>query len=68
MPKDARPVVLWGFHPSHGNVVIKLTAGGRISKAEQDRRRREGWTLAIYAQGDTPTGLMMQAEQARGGR
>jgi hypothetical protein len=55
----ARPrLVLWGFHPSYGNIPLKLEA---YSAAAMKRRQREGWRCAAYAEGDEPTGLRLLA-------
>jgi hypothetical protein len=58
----ARPLVLWGFHPAHGNIPLKLEA---YTKGALERRKREGWTCAAYAEGDDPVGLKLQANAAK---
>lgn len=52
----SRPLILWGVHPAHGPLPLKLA---EWSRAEQRRRESEGWTCAVYAQGDAPTGLAL---------
>ena len=53
-----KPLILWGFHPSHGNVPMKLEA---YSRKAMERRTSEGWKCAAYAEGDEPVGLALQA-------
>jgi len=55
-------MVLWGFHPSHGYVPLKIAA--YESMRQRARREAEGWTCAVYAQGDEPAGLALQADAA----
>ena len=55
----AKELILWGFHPLHGGVPLKLGAPN-----EQAQRRREGWTTAIYAIGEKPMGLALEAANA----
>jgi hypothetical protein len=64
MSKD---FVLWGFHPAYcDGIPIKLTGGAlRSLRGEQSSREREGFTCGIYAEGTAPTGLRLQAEQAK---
>jgi hypothetical protein len=58
----ARPsLVLWGFHPSYGNIPLKLEA---YSATAMKRRQREGWKCAAYAEGDEPTGLRLLAKKS----
>lgn len=57
-----KELVLWGFHPAHGNVPLKLE---KYSKAADKSRRSEGWTTAAYAEGDEPTGLALEAKKVR---
>lgn len=52
----SRPLILWGVHPAHGPLPLKIA---EWSRAEQRRRESEGWTCAVYAQGDAPTGLAL---------
>ncbi len=56
-------LVLWGFHPSHGNVPLKLCDWTR---KEQRDRERDGWTCYVYRKGDAPVGLALEASKARG--
>jgi len=65
MRRNIKTLVLWGFHPAHGNTPLKLD---NYSAAEQRRREKEGWTCAAYAVGDEPTGLAAQAATVREGR
>lgn len=58
-----KPLVLWGKHPAHGNVPIKLEYYS--SQAAMERRRREGWTVAVYAEGDEPTGLSLSGAKKK---
>lgn len=60
--KPKKELVLWGFHPAHGNVPLKLS---EYSKAAEKSRRSEGWTTAGYAKGDEPTGLALEATKVR---
>ena len=55
-------LVIWGFHPAHGNVPMKL---GAYSAAAARRREAAGWSVAAYAPGDDPAGLALQAEAVR---
>lgn len=55
-----KELVLWGFHWAHGNVPLKLES---YSASALKRRKREGWTCAIYPVGDTPWGLFALAEK-----
>jgi hypothetical protein len=66
MPKPKRTqLVLWGFHPSHGNVPIKLEDHSRVAMV---RRQKEGWTCGSYAEGEQPTGLIELAKLRTTGR
>jgi hypothetical protein len=61
MPKKKeKPLVLWGFHPTHGNVPIKLEDHSRVAMV---RRQKEGWTCGAYREGDEPTGLIEMAKR-----
>jgi hypothetical protein len=53
-------LILWGFHPAHGNIPLKLCD---YSKAAEKQRQKEGWTTAAYKKGDEPTGLILQAKK-----
>ena len=55
-----KELLLWGFHPKHQPTPIKLSV---YSKMEQRFRERLGWTTAVYAAGDEPTGLLLIATQ-----
>jgi hypothetical protein len=58
--KDKKPpLVLWGFHPAHGNIPLKLE---EHSAAALKRRKAEGWTCGVYREGDAPTGLSLLAK------
>ena len=52
--KVKRELVLWGTHPAHGGIPLKLE---HYSKSAKRRREGEGWTGAVYAAGDEPEGL-----------
>ena len=55
-------LILWGFHPSHGNVPLKLEA---YSRKAMERRTSEGWKCGAYADGDEPAGLALMAQMAQ---
>ena len=61
--KKGAPLVLWGFHPEHGNTPLKLEG---YSASALKRRRNEGWMCAGYAQGDEPIGLLLLAKGKAG--
>jgi hypothetical protein len=55
--------VLWGFHPVHMPVPIKLTGGTPAHlRSETVYRERLGWTCAVYRGGVAPVGLRLQAD------
>jgi predicted RNA-binding protein len=58
MKTETKTLILWGFHPAHDNVPMRLE---KYSRKAQERRQREGWTCAAYAEGDEPVGLALQA-------
>jgi hypothetical protein len=51
----AEPLILWGKHPAHGNVWIKLNDRGHVLK-EREEKRREGWEVVALRKGDAPEG------------
>lgn len=58
-----RELILWGFHPEYcDGQPIRLE---RYSKQAQYYRERHGWTCAAYFAGDIPSGLQVQANQAK---
>ena len=61
MKTEKKDLILWGFHPSHGNVPMRLE---KYTRKAMERRQSEGWTCAAYAEGDEPTGLALQAVQS----
>lgn len=68
--KELRPWTLWGFTPdgSTTRTPIAITSGSlRHCNAEQKRRMAAGWTCAVYASSDEPTGLRLQAAEAAKG-
>lgn len=63
MKTETKTLILWGFHPSYcGGIPMRLE---KYTRKAQERRQREGWTCAAYAEGDEPTGLALQANLAR---
>lgn len=75
MTTKSRPrFVLWGWRrdDAYGPQAIRLT-GGTVGLCRTEQRLREkenhhtGWLLAIYAEGDAPTGLRLQVEEIRDG-
>lgn len=50
----ARPDVLWGVHPAHGSLPLKIA---EWSASEQRRREGEGWTCERVSAGKAPTTL-----------
>jgi len=63
----ATEYILWGFNHRIGHpfdVPLKLT-GGSLGHCRAERAMyqglRAGWRVAIYREGDEPTGLRLQA-------
>lgn len=54
--------VLWGVKKAHGQTPLKLQIGDRITATDQERWKREGWTVEVYCQGIEPIGLKVQTE------
>lgn len=59
-PRD----VLWGFHPAHENIPLRLEESTRKAAI---RRQAEGWTVESVPAGEAPKLLPILAERARGG-
>lgn len=57
-----KALVLWGFHPAHENVPIKLED---YSRTAMERRKKEGWTCGAYAEGEEPTGLIEMSKRKK---
>jgi len=49
-----RNLVLWGFHPAHGRIALKLAAW---TPAVQRSYEMAGWKCAAYKKGESPDGL-----------
>ena len=47
-----RELILWGRHPAHGMVWLKLSI--YISQAAKVARCREGWECVVLAKGVAP--------------
>lgn len=70
--KTRKRFVLWGWRrdDAYGPGPIRLT-GGTVGRCRSEQRSRDrenhhtGWLLAIYAEGDAPTGLRLQVDEAK---
>ena len=56
-----RDMILWGYHPKHQAVPIKLELCTPESYA---RRGKEGWILAVHEPGIPPRGLWRKTTEA----
>lgn len=65
MHNSETTLVLWGCHPAHGNIPMKLE---KFSATAMKRRQREGWKCAAYRVGEEPTGLKIMADLAKADR
>lgn len=61
MKTKKKELILWGFHPAHGNVPMKLE---KYSVKAMERRTSEGWKCGAYADGNEPAGLTTMALMA----
>lgn len=68
MSSATQRYVLWGSHPRYAAATVIRLSGGNLRQCRSEQRSREsegGWLLGIYAEGDAPEGLRLQATQRK---